>query len=173
MTYFFTADEHYGHANIIKYCNRPFKNVKEMNQVLIERHNEIVEEGDTVIHAGDFTFRNPGLYVDQLSGHHVFLRGSHDKWMDKSYHEIWEKTIEGQKIVVCHYPMRTWAASHYNSWQLHGHSHGQLKSQGKQLDIGVDSHDFYPVAFPRVKMLMENKEDNINLVRKEDEKSKN
>ena len=54
-TYFFTADEHYGHANIIKYCNRPFASADEMDTKIIQCHNEIVGSKDVVIHAGDFT----------------------------------------------------------------------------------------------------------------------
>jgi len=84
--------------------------------------------------------------------------------MNGSYHEIWEKTIEGQHIVVCHYAMRTWGKSHWNSWQLHGHSHGMLESIGKQYDVGVDCNDFYPVSFDKIKIIMESKQDNMNYI---------
>ena len=53
--FLFTANEHYGHANIIRYCNRPFTSVDEMDTEIIQRHNEIVKPKDVVIHAGDFT----------------------------------------------------------------------------------------------------------------------
>jgi calcineurin-like phosphoesterase family protein len=53
--FFFTADEHYGHANIIIYCNRPFTSVDEMDAEIIRRHNEMIGPKDVVIHAGDFT----------------------------------------------------------------------------------------------------------------------
>ena len=53
--YSFTADEHYRHTNIIKYCNRPFASAAEMDAEIIQRHNEMVEPKDVVIHAGDFT----------------------------------------------------------------------------------------------------------------------
>ena len=56
--YFFTADEHYGHTNIIKYCRRPFSTVQDMDRELVRRHNEVVKDSDTVIHAGDFTLQN-------------------------------------------------------------------------------------------------------------------
>ncbi len=57
MKYFFISDEHYSHTNIIKYCNRPFKDVKEMDDEIIKRHNEVVSSEDIVVHAGDFTLR--------------------------------------------------------------------------------------------------------------------
>ena len=92
MKYFFTSDEHYGHTNIIKYCDRPFKNVDDMDTEIIKRHNEVVGDEDIVIHAGDFTMRKNAReaknYMKRLNGMHIFIRGSHDYWMDNSYHEI-------------------------------------------------------------------------------------
>jgi len=171
--YFFSADHHFDHTNIIRFCKRPFNNVEEMNEELILRHNSVVNDNDIVIIAGDFSFasridthRN---FIKRMNGQFVFLRGSHDYWMGKTghgYHEIWEKTIEKQKIVVCHYAMRTWAASHYNSWQFYGHSHGMLPPQGKQWDIGVDTNNFYPYAWEDLKQIMAKQPDNFNLIRR-------
>jgi calcineurin-like phosphoesterase family protein len=80
-------------------------------------------------------------------------------------HEIWEKTINDQHIVVCHYAMRTWGRSHFNSWQLYGHSHGTLEGHGKQMDIGVDTNHFYPYSFDEIKRIMNKKEDNLNYLK--------
>jgi calcineurin-like phosphoesterase family protein len=167
---FFTADEYYGHANIIKYCNRPFKSVQEMDEEIIKRHNSVVKHDDQVIHAGDFSIYSElefvqRLYTNKLSGHHIFLMGSHDKWLPKNTPMILEKEIEGQLIVVCHYAMRTWRKSHYNSWQIYGHSHGKLTPQGKQWDAGVDNNNFYPISFEGLKEIMKMRPDNFNLVR--------
>lgn len=165
--YFFTADEHYGHKNIIQYCNRPFRSIQEMDDELIRRHNQVVSDDDIVIHGGDFTLlpkRKAKAYIRQLKGRHIFLRGSHDYWLDEPSHDIWTHTIEGQFIVVCHYAMRVWPRSHYNSWQLYGHSHGMLQPLGKQWDIGVDNNDFFPVSFEQVKEIMADRPDNFNLV---------
>ena len=170
MRYFITADQHFGHDNIRTFCKRPFKSVEEMDHELIKRHNEVVSEGDIVIHAGDFAFRNKISAYDyqaKLKGRHIFLVGSHDHWMlDQSkYQYIWEGKILGQPIVVCHYAMRTWKKSHYNSWQLFGHSHGKLEGVGKQMDIGVDTNNYYPYSWVQIKKIMETKEDNFNLIK--------
>ena len=166
--YFFTADQHYGHQNIIRFCDRPFSTVEEMDAELVKRHNEVVGEDDTVIHAGDFAFRNARsvqTYIDELCGRHIFVRGSHDRWMDETVRDILELKIEDQFLVVCHYALRTWPRSHFNSWQLHGHSHGQLEPVGKQWDVGVDNNDYYPVSFERIREIMAGRPDNEGLVR--------
>lgn len=152
--YYFTSDEHYWHKNIIKYCNRPFSSVEEMNNTLIENHNRIVKKNDTTIHAGDFSFKKEAKTQDiirQLNGNHIFLKGSHDKWLKEKGLFLWENRIENQYVVVCHYALRTWPCEHYGSWQLHGHSHGELTSIKNQYDVGVDCNNFYPVSFDQLK----------------------
>ena len=169
MQYWFTADQHYDHENIIKYCDRPFKTIEEMNETLIANHNAVVAKEDVVVHAGDFTWGNATRakeLIRRLHGNPIFLRGSHDHWLPGKAHEIWEKRLYGQPIVVCHYAMRVWASSHYNSWQLYGHSHGCLEPQGKQYDVGVDNNNFFPVSFNEICDIMKNRPDNFNLVKK-------
>lgn len=168
--YFFTADEHYNHANIIRYSKRPFSTIEEMNDTMIEKFNEKVTSKDITIHAGDFCFgrtQDAQNIIRQLNGNHIFLKGSHDRWLKnkKATPQIWEKRIHGQLIVVCHYCLRTWAASHYNSWHLYGHSHGCLPSEGKSHDIGVDTNDFYPYSEEDILEIMYYKPDNFNLVK--------
>ena len=68
---YFTSDHHFGHANIIRFCNRPFATVEEMDAELIRRHNEVVGPQDIVVHAGDFAYRSarpPQSYLEQLNG---------------------------------------------------------------------------------------------------------
>ena len=168
MSFWFTADEHFGHKNIIKYCDRPFRSLEEMNIEIISRHNSVVHTQDTVIHAGDFCWGNNkdrvSEYIKQLNGTHIFLRGCHDHWLSDSAKYMWRKRIDGNLVIVCHYAIRTWASSHYNSWHLYGHSHGKLQAIGKSLDIGVDSHDFYPWSFDEIVEYMEHRPDNLNFV---------
>jgi len=142
----FISDTHFGHTNVIKFSNRPYSSVEEMNECLINNWNDVVEESDHIYHLGDVSFVN-GLNTNQilrrLKGQKHLIKGNHDKqvtanmWSSvHSYHEI---SYEKRKIVLCHYAMRVWNQSHYGSWMLHGHSHGSLEPQGLSVDVGVDS----------------------------------
>ena len=170
--FWFTSDEHYGHKNIIDYSGRPFSSTEEMDEALIENHNSMVSPNDTVIHAGDFTlWKNVrGVYekyINRLKGKHIFLKGSHDYWLPwHKSQQIWEKKFPDCYVVVCHYAMRTWAMSHYNSFQLYGHSHGKLEPVGKQWDVGVDNNNFYPLSFADIIRIMKDRPDNPNLIRR-------
>ena len=78
---FFTSDTHFGHVNIREYCNRPGKDVDEMNNIIIARWNSVVSDNDTVYHLGDFAMGKKDLwksYRDQLNGSIVLFAGNHD-----------------------------------------------------------------------------------------------
>lgn len=85
-----TADAHFGHGNIIRYCNRPFRDIEHMNERLIAGILERTRPGDSLIHVGDFACRGneksvEGLrlpwtfYADQIKARLVLLEGNHDK----------------------------------------------------------------------------------------------
>ena len=67
MNYWWTSDYHFSHANIIKYCDRPFESVEEMNEAIIKRHNERVKPEDTVFFLGDnaIVYRLGSGYIPQ------------------------------------------------------------------------------------------------------------
>lgn len=166
---FFTSDEHYGDGIIIEYANRPFNTIEEMNQVLIDNHNEVVGKNDVTWHLGDFSLYNSNLtesIISKLNGYHRFVLGNHDLWTTENLkwklHTIIE---ENNMIVLCHYPMKSWEGSHWNSWQLHGHSHCRFSPTGKQLDVGVDNNNFYPFSLEQIKEIMKDKPDNEDFFR--------
>lgn len=171
MTYFMTGDEHLFHDNIRRYCGRPFQSVQEMNETIIGNHNSVVRDGDTVIHVGDYIFgtrEQAEEIIKRLRGKHIFLRGNHDKWLEpRKYPDMMEFNIEGQHIVACHYAMRVWNRSHFNSFQIFGHSHGKLPPIGKQWDVGVDNNKFFPVSFDQLKEIMSKQPDNPNYIKKD------
>ncbi len=172
---FFTSDHHFGHENIIKYCHRPFENVKEMNEILIQRWNEKIKPQDTVYHIGDFglTYKeNLQTIVERLNGKIHLITGNHDsaalqikhkfQWV-KEYYELKVKDPDCengvQRIILFHYAMRTWRGSGRGNWHLYGHSHGTLPDLEDSLsfDVGVDCHDFYPLSYDEVKAIMQQK----------------
>jgi calcineurin-like phosphoesterase family protein len=160
---FFTADEHYDHVNILEYCSRPFSNVYEMNETLINNHNNIVKSNDLVYHLGDFTLAKDAKdFQHRLRGNHIYLKGSHDYWIQADAPQILGIKVAEQHIILCHYAMRVWASSHYGSWQLYGHSHGKLLPRGKQWDVGVDNNQFRPISFDEVVTIMQNLPENEN-----------
>jgi calcineurin-like phosphoesterase family protein len=77
---FLTSDQHFGHLNIIKYCNRPFKSVEEMNEAIITAHNKVVKPRDIVYHLGDFSmsFKDVEPVLSRLSGTKILIMGNHD-----------------------------------------------------------------------------------------------
>jgi calcineurin-like phosphoesterase family protein len=165
----------FGHFNIIKYCERPFDSAQMHDRTLIENWNTVVAPGDTVYHLGDFGLAKKGYLIQilkQLNGTIKFIRGNHDKSMKGDalyyveelgiYHElnIDDKEMKvKQGIILCHYPFQTWNRSHWGTWHLHGHCHGNLKSPDTmaRLDVGVDSHDFMPITYEEVKFIMTRK----------------
>ena len=81
MTLWFTSDEHYGHSNVIEYCERPFDGLEDMHAELISRHNTVVQPDDTVYHLGDFCFKTKLMeqILPLLKGNHVLVPGNHDE----------------------------------------------------------------------------------------------
>lgn len=171
---FFTADSHFGHANILEYTHRPFSDIEEMNAGLIERWNKRVGPDDVVYDLGDFTLgmgRDAGKYFSKLNGMIHVIPGGHDyRWttgLEDRLHSAsgWEVSIlpplfdisirtsyleRPLTIVLCHYAMRVWNKSHYGSLHLYGHSHGTLPGLGRSMDVGVDAHNFYPISLREV-----------------------
>jgi len=82
---FLISDTHFGHANIIRYCGRPFSSVEEMDRALIQNWNDAVGPEDVVIHLGDFALGSPGRiqeYLEALNGKIIFIQGNHDSHLE-------------------------------------------------------------------------------------------
>ena len=153
--WYFTADEHYGHEAILKYCDRPFGSIQEMDEEIIERHNKIVKSGDITVHIGDFSFHKREVtckIVRRLNGSHIFTRGDHDRWADQKVKHMWTGNVGEHYVVACHWPMRTWPRSFHGSIMLHGHEHGRLDDWPRSMDVGVDANNFYPFSFAEIKV---------------------
>ena len=126
MARFWTSDLHLGHANIIRYCRRPFADVDTMNEALIERWNDTVADGDEVWVLGDFalgTIAHTLPLARRLRGRKVLVAGNHDRcwakgrytasdWVERyreaGFAEILQDTVEVRlgthDAVACHLP---------------------------------------------------------------------
>lgn len=154
VTNWFTADNHFGHANIIEYCNRPFKSLEHMDREMIRRWNERVKPEDIVYHLGDFCFKETDgkrfkYYRDQLNGDIVFIRGNHDH-NNGSKAIITTVTIDlgGHDWYMEHYPNKVL------KFNLHGHVHTLWKIKREEhfvlINVGVDVWDFYPINIQEI-----------------------
>lgn len=157
---FFVSDTHFFHRTIIKYCKRPFKDPEEMTEKMVEEWNKHVTPADLVYHLGDFSFGNlkqTQEVLNRLNGQKVLIRGNHDAkavCRSKGWMEICDlKTIVlDKKIVMCHYPMRSWWHAEKGTVMLFGHVHGTLSCNDQSMDVGVDYTRIYrPLSWEEVK----------------------
>ena len=171
--YYYIGDAHFGHANILKSCNRPFGSIGEMNEAIIAAWNERITGNDTVFILGDLFFRcsDPETILRRLKGKKRLIVGNHDSsWMGKvdlaqyfvSVDSMLEITDGSRAITLCHYPLLTWKHQ-LRSYMIHGHIHNNtaadyfplIAARERLLNAGVDINGFRPVTFEE---LLENNE---------------
>lgn len=180
---FFTSDLHLYHSNIIPTCKRPFENVEEMNEVLIENWNKTVQKDSHVFNMGDFIFGGVKVWEEitsRLNGHHHLILGNHDYKQIRainpehftSINDILQIRIidDNQLIMCCHYPFLTWGGYERGVWNAYGHYHtqeGHILANVKptQYDVGVDRNNFKPLSYLELKGIIETQIKNEKLIR--------
>lgn len=160
----FSSDWHFNHANIIRYSHRPFSNVQEMDQCIINNINRVVAPNDTLFFLGDFCFTRNGPieatrnYLNSIACKNIVcILGNHDPHDEHDQpNKEWAKLFNGcfnlfkikvnynnnlQTVILSHYSMNVWNHSHHGAWNLFGHSHNSLPYNPNVLsiDVGVDS----------------------------------
>ena len=166
---YFIADTHFGHANIIKLCSRPFASLCEMENTIIDNWNKKVTNADTVYIVGDmfFSLNNLENILSKLKGKKILVEGNHDdRWLKKidlnKYFEMVVPLINtyvgDRAITLCHYPLLEWKGSRKvgskkQSYLIHGHIHNKRSSDynllfknDHALNAGVDINNFEPVT---------------------------
>ena len=139
---YFTSDTHFYHLNIIGFCKRPFKNVEDMNETLIENWNRVVSQDDIVFHLGDFCLGGSHEWtkiLNRLNGKIYLILGNHDlKNIRQGYTSRFELTsmqmhieVDKQKIYLNHCPLLCYGGAYGNTWQLFGHVHTSKYNTGK------------------------------------------
>jgi len=168
---FFTADTHFCHNNIIYSCNRPFKDVHEMNEEMINKWNSYITNRDEIYILGDFIYKGKAAeandILSRLKGKKYLIKGNHERYLEYPKFDIryfeWVKNYYilnlegGTKVILFHYPIFNWDSAHHGSIHLYGHVHNnglkhpdygeKLNLLGpRAINVGVDVNDFYPVS---------------------------
>ena len=179
MAVFFTADLHFGHDEIIRFCDRPFESIADMNRDLINNWNSRVSNDDHVYIVGDLFYggrdaagqKDAVAIVKKLNGILHLVAGNHDLPYLKNtdYHYLFADvdhlrylSYDGKDIFLCHYPLAEWSGFFRGSWHIFGHIHNQknaaflhMRNLEHALNAGVDICRFMPVTFEELKICNE------------------
>ena len=162
----YTSDLHFGHENVIRFDDRPFSDIEEMDRTLIEMWNARVRDEDTVYIVGDVCFRSKkpaAWYLKQLKGRKILIFGNHDIGLTNdqealSFFEATDKMMhvsdQGEQICLCHYPLAEWNKYHRGSWHIYGHIHNRrddtyhfMRNRDHALNAGCMINGYMPVSF--------------------------
>jgi calcineurin-like phosphoesterase family protein len=159
MKTWITADIHFSHSNILKFCakSRPFRDVEEMNDTIIKNWNDLVSPGDKVYILGDVAFTNAeaaARLVNRLNGTKILIKGNHDVKLLREQvfrdcfaeiHDYLEIGYDGSRLVMFHFPIWEWDRMHHGAIHFHGHCHGRPTGiQGRIMDVAMDDNNCLP-----------------------------
>jgi calcineurin-like phosphoesterase family protein len=156
---FFTSDSHFGDPRVLRIDRRPFASIPEHDAALVAAWAQTVGPDDEVWHLGDFCRGDPATVdalLAALPGRKHLIIGNNDGpatlvgagWASVQHYA--ELQLEGELLILCHYPFRTWNKQGKRSINLHGHSHGKLAPVTRQFDVGVDAQGWAPVPLQTV-----------------------
>lgn len=154
MKIFIIADTHFGHENVIRYCNRPFRSVDEMDKAIIKNWNSVVTQQDTIIHLGDFILGNKERCKDiikQLNGKKILIKGNHDNWSDDFYREAGFSYVSKFPIVynsfflLSHAPLQLSETTPYFNYYGHVHNDEKYHDTATSKCVSVERINYQPL----------------------------
>lgn len=155
---FFIADLHFGHANILQYCQRPFKDVDEMHNALITNWNRVVGPLDKVYVLGDAVIPRRALkFYAELNGKKRLIRGNHDIFKDKDYTPYFER-MHAYRVfpdfICSHIPLHPASVVRYGV-NVHGHLHGNTLNDPRYVCVSVEQPhmNFTPIELEDLRKL--------------------
>ena len=158
---YFISDTHFGHKNIINYCDRPFNTVEQMNEFMIKQWNSVVSKKDVVYHLGDFSLSpKPDTLniMEQLNGTKYLIKGNHDTYTNQFYRDIGFKEVYDHPIIIqeflvlSHEPI-PWKISPI-FLNLYGHIHTSELFETWGVGAAcmcVERHNYAPVRLESIK----------------------
>lgn len=168
---FLIGDLHLGHRNIIKYCNRPFKDVEDMNEQLIKNWNSVVGKNDIVYVVGDFALCSKQKIIEigqQLKGRKRLIVGNHDQASINTYHEAGFEYVYNHPIVlddffvISHEPMVGFSPSMpFGIIFAHVHDNPAYADySSRSFCVSAERIDYKPIEFEFIKRVMKECEEN-------------
>lgn len=172
MNTFFISDTHFHHASLLQHYPQraAFGDVETMTEWMVQKWNEKIGRKDKVYFIGDFGSFDIEASIKtlrRLNGSKEIVPGNHDRkhLKDMRFVKEWaaihpysykEISVEGQRIVLSHFPIWEWMQIHRGWWHIHGHVHGKPTGiPGKILDVGVDGHGLEAWSWEEVKAHMD------------------
>lgn len=188
--FYFISDTHFNHKNIMRFCDRPFVSLEEMEKQMIELWNNTVKENELVFILGDVIFGGSEIYeriLPQLNGRKWLILGNHDyinikQGFKKYFEKILNKafiTIDGVPIILNHEPLLCFTGQDKcKRWQLFGHVHTtkylkkscdskklELLCTPSMYDVGADFNGYKPIGFKELKQIInEQKNNDLNFI---------
>lgn len=146
MKLFIISDHHFNHYNIIKYADRPFMDIEQMNKYMIKAWNSVVNKSDFVFHLGDIGFGNIKEILSELNGEKGIILGNHDRFgknraIEMGFKYVFKKPVVINNIVYSHKPCEELSNNYIN---FHGHIHNK-KLDGKYVNFSVEAVNYVPV----------------------------
>ena len=165
---FVISDLHLGHANIIRYCSRPFiaSDVREMDHVLLKNWNYTVAPDDQVFHLGDLRYGRDALpshdYRKRLRGRISFITGNHDdSSLPGTDHA--ELSCAGYTFLLIHDPADT--PQDFAGWIIHGHHHNNnlrqfpfISMERRTINVSAEVIGYRPVSIREITDILSRKE---------------
>lgn len=184
MNTFIVSDFHFSHHNIIKYCNRPFKDIHHMNETLIANFNSLVHPEDETYHLGDFSMSEKVVpqVLRRLNGTHYLVHGNHDKshpvngkkseeakqrYLLYGFAGIYLQLENFHGMRLNHLPYEEpgeygkrflyYRPIDDGTFLLHGHQHlpPEKKLHKNMLDCGVDGNNYFPYHIDEIKAIVD------------------
>ena len=156
---YFIADTHFGDETIIKYENRPFCSVREMDEEMIKRWNAVVADEDEVYVLGDFGADGyEGEVLSKLHGTKYLVKGNHDAKPNAKYREFGFEEVYDRPVIIENF----WILSHdalyvntnmpYANLFGHVHNHPMIKDYSSHhYCVSVERINYTPIDFEVIK----------------------
>lgn len=155
---FVISDTHFQHDNIIKYCNRPFNSVDEMNDTIIKNWNSVVRDQDIVYHLGDVYMGKKPEFLRNLKGRKRLILGNHDNGKDQLLNNVFEKILVWRMfpefgLLLTHVPVHPNTLQEKCPVNVHGHIHDKAPYNKQYVNVSVERINYTPINIEEIRVV--------------------